>query len=284
MIDQELLENPFKAGEKWYIVVKVEQSDHMNCNGCAFYEKKKGNCLIPDDEVEIDLLDCTGDDGGESIVFKKLEKCKGEKEIQWGDQVLQRFSILDWKTVPDRCYYCRFSYPTPEEKEKFCRSCNKGEGKIYVIVSPKNSVKPGRKFQDPPKKEGMGFEPFTLEEALRNPERIYTRDGRKVRYFQYSKNSHRLFAYVPEYEGAESIRVYDRNGKLTPQSDREDNGLDLVLLPFCNTVKKWVKVCKTKNGDYRFLGPYNSQEEALDTLDCSQGDTIVCTEELVWEE
>lgn len=101
--------------------------------------------------------------------------------------------------------------------------------------------------------------PFDLETALKHPERVVTRDGRKVRQFtKFESNSEFTVIVVLDNE-VQSFRV---NG--TYQFGNRESQNDLFLLP---EVKEcWVNVYEEKGKGFNIGDAYKSKQDAIDKI------------------
>lgn len=103
----------------------------------------------------------------------------------------------------------------------------------------------------------MNLKPFNLQEALANPERVVTRDGRKVTQLTKFQtfNSHCIYAVI---DGI--LRSFDKMGLY---HDGCESKLDLFLLPQTKTV--WVVIIQTK--DYNFTSlTFETDEKAKEYI------------------
>lgn len=101
----------------------------------------------------------------------------------------------------------------------------------------------------------MNLKPFNLEEALANPNRVVTRDGRKVTQLTNFKIGNPLcLVGVVDYK----IKSWKKSGRYF--DDESSN--DLFLLPQTKTV--WVVVSSCSRGIYS--NGFDSEIEAINFI------------------
>lgn len=103
----------------------------------------------------------------------------------------------------------------------------------------------------------MNLKPFNLEEALENPERVVTRDGRKVTQLTKFDCSfpYPLYAVI---QG--TLKKFTLNGLYI---DGHNDNTDLFLLPQTKTL--WIVIIQTK--DYNFTSlTFETDEKAKEYI------------------
>jgi hypothetical protein len=99
----------------------------------------------------------------------------------------------------------------------------------------------------------MKLKPFNLQEALANPERVITRDGREVTQLTKfeADNSHCIYAVIDRI-----LRSFDNSGLYHNGCESK---YDLFLLPQTKIV--WVVV--VKYGDVIITKTFDTQDQCL---------------------
>lgn len=184
----------------------------ITCTNCGFNNK---GCLA-DKHI---TGDCSSRLDGASVIFRKLEKV--------GNPIMVENKSYQKIKVPDSlCNNCAFY-------DNFSRNCKLS---YYINHQPAYSCLKDEIFVEiKQNKENMEEKKLNLKEfnleAAKAGKPIYTRDGRKARILCYDLKGVEEYPIVAAIEThdylAESISVYDRNGRF--DHDKENNN-DLMIL------------------------------------------------------
>ena len=117
---------------------------------------------------------------------------------------------------------------------------------------------------------------FNLEEYLKNPKRVVTRDGRSVKI--HCTNYVNAYPVIAEIEGSGESHSYTKDGTLLFDVDSSDD------LFFATERKEgWANLYNRGNIDY--IGcVYTSKEEAEENKGKGNKESYVATVEIEWEE
>lgn len=186
----------FEYNGEWYQCV-----EGIGCYKCAFYDK---NICIANNPH------CTCRSDKKNVIFKKLEKVGEPYEY-----FIQGMGII----IVQEYILANASYIYDDNRHVVMMDCQNGRIAIEI-----------KQNKEDMKEKKLNLKEFNLE-AAKAGKPIYTRDGRKARILCYDLKGveeYPIVAAIETYDYlAESISVYDRNGRF--DHDKENNN-DLIIL------------------------------------------------------